>query len=174
MNDAKQKGYKRTASLGFVWPAPASAEASSRYGLPSLSKDDPLYISQDYWRGRVWTPMLQIVYWGLAEYTSEEAKGAADGLVEQSKALMLREWFGYESNNDYAGTGRRVYENYGADTAQGYTYSSSAAPFYAWGALSGFIGLVHNGFYNALQDVASVWTSNTICTLPASAWHVNP
>ena len=34
--------------------------------------------------------MLQIVYWGMAEYTSAEAKGATDGLVEQSKALLLR------------------------------------------------------------------------------------
>lgn len=40
--------------------------------------------------GRIWSPMLQIVYWGMAEYTSAEAKGATDGLVEQSKALLLR------------------------------------------------------------------------------------
>ena len=65
--DAKAKGYTQIDSLGFVWPPPAAEDASSRYGLPSLSKDDPLYISQDYWRGRVWTPMLQIVYWGLSE-----------------------------------------------------------------------------------------------------------
>jgi hypothetical protein len=63
--------------------------------------------------------MLQLVYWGIAEYKSKEAKGATDGLVEQSKALLLREWYGYDSNNAYAGTGRRVYENYGADTGEG-------------------------------------------------------
>lgn len=81
-----------------------------------------------------------------------------------------KEWFGYDSNNGYAGTGRRVYENYGADTAQGYTYSSSAAPFYAWGALSGFIGLVHNGFYGALPDAASVLTSSDVREMNASEW----
>lgn len=97
--------------------------------------------------------MLQLVYWGLSQYTSATAKGAADGLVEQSKALLLREWFGYDSSHaPMVGSGRRVYENYGADTAEGFAYSSSAAPMYAWGALSGFIGLVHNGFYDALQD----------------------
>ena len=150
IKDAQAKGYKRLLSLGFVWPPPASINASSRYGLPSLSKDDEYYISQDYWRGRIWTPMLQLVFWGLAQYTSEEAKSATDGLVEQSKALLLREWFGYASDNDYTGTGHRVYENYGADTAEGFAYSSSAAPMYAWGALAGHIGLVHHGFYDPL------------------------
>ena len=88
----------------YVWPPPAAADAVSRYGLPSMSKDDVTYIAQDYWRGRVWTPMLQLVYWGLAEYpNSTAARGAADGLTQQSKALLLREWFGYDSNNDYAG-----------------------------------------------------------------------
>ena len=57
-----------------------------------------------------------------------------------------------KSNNGYTGTGRRVYENYGADTAEGYSFSSSAAPMYAWGALAGHIGLVHNGFYDALPE----------------------
>lgn len=92
--------------------------------------------------------------------------------MQQSKALLLREWFGYDSNNDYTGTGRRVYENYGADTGQGYTYSSSAAPFYAWGALSGFIGLVHNGFYDALPDRALVLTGSNFSDMSAADWRV--
>jgi hypothetical protein len=154
--DAKAKGYTQLSSLGFVWPPPASANASSRYGLPSLSKDDEYYISQDYWRGRIWSPMLQLVYWGIEQYASKEAKGAADGLVAQSKALLLREWYGYDSDNTYTGTGHRVMENYGADTAEGFSYASSAAPMYAWGALSGHIGLVHNGFYDPLPaDIAN-------------------
>ena len=41
-------------------------------------------------------------------------------------------------------------ENYDCDTGEGYSYSSSAAPLYAWGALAGFIGLVENGCYAAL------------------------
>ena len=142
------RGYEQVASLGYVWPPPGTANATSRYALPSLSKDDPLYISQDYWRGRAWAPMNMLVYWGLSRYTSPEARGATAGLVEQSKALLLREWYGYTSDNDYAGTGRRVYENLDADTGEGYSYSSSAFPMYGWGALNGFIGLVHNGFYS--------------------------
>ena len=34
--------------------------------------------------------MIQIVYWGLERYSGAEAKGAAAGLVAQSKALLLK------------------------------------------------------------------------------------
>ena len=48
------------------------------------------------WHGRLWSPMIQIVYWGLELYSASvpEAKGAIDGLVAQSKALLLKEWRG--------------------------------------------------------------------------------
>ena len=36
-------------NLGFVYPPPGDVNAPSHFGLPSLTKDDPLYISQDYW-----------------------------------------------------------------------------------------------------------------------------
>lgn len=146
--EAAASGYSKTHSLGFVWPPPGTANATSRYPLPAISKDDPTYIQQNYWRGRIWSPMLQIVYWGLREYSSiDVAAGAANGLVMQSKALLLKEWRGYGSTGT-AGTGRYVYENFDADTGEGYGYSSEAQPLYSWGALAGFIGLQHNGFYD--------------------------
>ena len=74
--------------------------------------------------------MLQLVAWGLEEYSSPEAIGALAGLAQQSKAVLLRTWLGFESDDGYSGTGRRVYENYDADTAEGYSYSSSAFPMY--------------------------------------------
>ena len=155
VTDAEANNYTKVLSLGFVWPPPGSKNASSRYGLPSLTKDDVDYISQDYWRGRVWAPMIQLVYWGLAQYDSPEVKAATDGLVAQSKALFLRPWFGYDSENEVSGTGRRVYENTDADTGEGYSYSGSAFPLYGWGALSGFIGLVHSGFYGVLNGTVA-------------------
>lgn len=102
--DAKANGYVRQQLLGYVWPPPAASNAVSRYALPSMSKDDVTYVAQDYWRGRIWTPMLQLVFWGLSEYkNSSVVRGATDGLVEQSKALLLREWFGFDSNNNFSG-----------------------------------------------------------------------
>ena len=152
--DAAASGYKKVASLGWVWPAPGTANATSRYGLPSISKDDISYIDQDYWHGRTWSPMIQIVYWGLEQYSSAEAKGATAGLVAQSKAMLLKEWRGYGNQSapggSYAGSGRYVYENFGADTGEGYGYSSEAQPMYSWGALAGFVGLQANGFYDPL------------------------
>ena len=79
---------------------------------------------------------------------NETVPGKLRAEVLLHKALLLREWYGYTSDNDYAGTGRRVYENLDADTGEGYSFSSSAFPMYGWGALNGFIGLVHNGFYS--------------------------
>ena len=53
-------------------------------------------------------------------------------------------------NGSFAGVGRNVMENYGADSGEGYEASSSATPFYSWGALTGFIGLQANGFYDPI------------------------
>ena len=36
--------------------------------------------------------MIQITYWGLVQYKSPTAMGAAAGLVAQSRALLLRNW----------------------------------------------------------------------------------
>ena len=146
--DATALGYKRGGGLGWVFPPPGTENATSRYGLPSISRDDLDYIDQNYWHGRIWSPMIQLVYWGLAQYapSNSAARGALDGLVAQSKALLLKEWRGYGDARGYA-TGRYVYENFGADTGEGYGYSSEAQPLYSWGALAGFIGLQANGFY---------------------------
>ena len=54
------------------------------------------------------------------------------GLVQQSRAVLLREWRGYASEDGYSGTGRRVYENVDADTGDGYSYSSSANPLFVF------------------------------------------
>jgi hypothetical protein len=151
--DATATGYTKMETLGYVWPAPGTANATaSRYPLPSISKDDPAYKDQDYWHGRIWGPMVQLVYWGLEQYQSETAKGAAAGLVAQSKALLLKEWEGSGSTDpaDANPWGRLVFENYGADTGNGWEASSSATPLYSWGALTGFIGLQANGYYDPL------------------------
>lgn len=59
--DAAASGYAKVGILGYIWPAPGQPTATSRYGLPSISKDDPEYIDQNYWHGRTWSPMIQLV-----------------------------------------------------------------------------------------------------------------
>eukprot|EP00041_Stephanoeca_diplocostata_P022284 m.529731 g.529731 ORF g.529731 m.529731 type:complete len:1108 (+) comp22020_c0_seq2:118-3441(+) len=156
--DARAKNYTKVETLGYVYPPPGSSSVASRYGLPSISKDDADYKDQDYWHGRIWGPMVQLVYWGLEQYTSDVASGAAAGLVAQSKALLMKNWWGYAIadpiNGSFAGLGRNVFENFGANTGEGWSFSSSATPLYSWGALTGFIGLQANGFYTPLNSTS--------------------
>ena len=75
--------------------------------------------------------------------------------MAQSKALMLHNWRPnplIQSNSSAAGRGGYVFENYGADDGEGYTWTSSACPLYSWGGLTGFVGLQHAGFYSYRND----------------------
>ena len=42
--EAKALGYTFLRSLGWVWQAPGTANATSLYGLPSISKDDKVHV----------------------------------------------------------------------------------------------------------------------------------
>ncbi len=35
------------------------------WGLPSIQRGDPAFPPLGYWRGYVWGPMAQLVYWAL-------------------------------------------------------------------------------------------------------------
>lgn len=56
--EAAATGYTKVGTLGYVWPPPGTENATSRYGLPSISKDDKDYIDQNYWHGRTVSPPL--------------------------------------------------------------------------------------------------------------------
>merc|ERR1711972_691486 len=63
------------------------------WGLPSITRDDPAYPAQGYWRGYVWGPMAMLTYWGLKEYDEiPVARAARQGLSKQMNALMLSQW----------------------------------------------------------------------------------
>ena len=97
------------------------------YVLPSISKNDPAFAEQHYWRGRIWAPLNAIVYHALKDAgLDNEAKL----LAEKSESLMLKGW---EKE-------RRIYENYGATDGLGNSARQSDA-FYHWGALLGYIAI---------------------------------
>ncbi len=102
------------------------------YVLPSISRDDPAYPDQTYWRGRIWAPMNFLVYAGLCRYDLPEAKTE---LVAKSQSLLLKEWREHG----------RVCENYCADTGQGGELRNSDA-FYHWGGLLGLIAFIEKDF----------------------------
>jgi hypothetical protein len=99
--------------------------------LPSISREDPAYGEQHYWRGRIWAPMNFLVYLGLRR---AELKDEAKLLAEKSSALLLKEWRSHG----------HIHENYHADTGQGCGYDHSDR-FYHWGALLGLIALRESG-----------------------------
>ena len=136
------------------------------WGLPSVSADDPTYMATgqwNYWRGRVWGPMAQLVFWSL-QGTAEEfslqskrlryamesrklkhaidSKGslsrtmtkARKSLCAQMEALLMSQW---ETN-------RHICENYSPFKN---ATECSGTLFYHWGALNGMIGIIEDAYF---------------------------
>lgn len=99
--------------------------------LPSISRDDPAYPDQDYWRGRIWAPLNFLVYLGLRRHD----RAAASVLAQRSAEIFLKEWR----------EERHVHENYNAETGDGDDVVSSDA-FYHWGALMAMARLIDQGW----------------------------
>jgi len=103
------------------------SEFWGEYPLPSVSKSDPAFHEQHYWRGRIWGPLNAIVYLALKDAS---LYGEAKLLAEKSERLFLQAWKKQ----------RRIYENYGAIDGLGDSARQSDA-FYHWGALLGYIAI---------------------------------
>jgi len=99
--------------------------------LPSISRHDPAYPDQEYWRGRIWAPMNFLVYLALRKYDSSLAKKACQDLAQHSYDLLMKEWR----------VNGHVHENYNAETGEGCDIRSSDR-YYHWGALLGLIYLM--------------------------------
>ena len=100
-----------------------------------VNASDPAFPPLGYWRGYVWGPMAQLVYFSLREYDHLEiVRKGRKALCSQMKKLMLSQW---HSN-------RHICENYnphrnGTDC--------TGTKFYHWGALTGLISLLEEGLY---------------------------
>lgn len=100
--------------------------------MPSISRNDPAFKDNDYWRGRIWAPMNFLIYMGMCNYNLPEAK--AD-MVEKSKNLLMKSW---KENG-------AIYENYNGTTGQGDDVKN-ADGFYHWGALLTFMSFIEKGY----------------------------
>ncbi|MFW5846175.1 MAG: MGH1-like glycoside hydrolase domain-containing protein, partial [Planctomycetota bacterium] len=108
-------------------------EFAGDWVLPSIARNAPGFHDQRYWRGRIWGPLNQIVFWGLQEYDLPEARA---WLAEGSARCFLKEW-----RSD-----KHVHENYNSITGAGCD-SQASNPFYHWGALLALIPLIEAGHY---------------------------
>jgi len=97
--------------------------------LPSITRDDPAFADQDYWRGRIWGPMNYLVWLGLGHAGTPSARQAQAELGKRSLDLFLGEW---QAKG-------HVHENYSATGPDSDTVSNSDR-FYHWGALLGLMG----------------------------------
>jgi putative isomerase len=103
------------------------ASFAGPFPLPSVSRDDPAFADNTYWRGRIWPPLNFIVWHGLRRNGLDEQAGR---LAEQSYALFRASWEG----------ARLCPENYNADTGEALDQPDTEG-FYGWGVLMPMLGL---------------------------------
>ena len=95
--------------------------------LPTISRDDPAFDDQQYWRGSIWPPMNYLVLQGLRRYGFDELagqlawKGALMFLADQRRTGFCRENFDARSGR---GRGHRF---------------QSWGPLFALGAIEEFV-----------------------------------
>jgi glycogen debranching enzyme len=94
-----------------------------RFVLPSISRDDPAFNDQQYWRGTIWPPTNYLVYQGLKRYHFDEVAAA---LAERSVELFLGSW-----RRD-----RVCRENYDSRTGEG-----GGQKYQSWGPLFALTGI---------------------------------
>ena len=92
------------------------------YVCPTISRDDPTFPEQQYWRGAIWAPTNYLLYLGLKNYAEPDL---LNEFAEKSVTLFMNNWRAH-------GT---CHENFLADG------SGAKDPYYTWGALLCLIGL---------------------------------
>jgi glycogen debranching enzyme len=102
--------------------------------IATISRNDPAYHDQDYWRGRIWAPTNFLVYLALRK-GGEVCDAARKTLAEKGLTLFMKEWT--EKGH--------VHENFNGDTGEGCDVASSDK-FYHWGGLLAYIALIEKGY----------------------------
>ena len=65
------------------------AEFWGEYVLPTVSRDDPCFVQQNYWRGAIWPPMNYFAFEGLKRYGYD---AVAAELAEKTYDLVKKGW----------------------------------------------------------------------------------
>ncbi len=63
------------------------------YVIPTISRDNPAFNDQQYWRGTIWAPTNYLVYQGLKSYGFD---AIASELAWKSSSLFMRTWENYQ------------------------------------------------------------------------------
>ncbi|MBN1222453.1 MAG: hypothetical protein JXB23_04355 [Candidatus Aminicenantes bacterium] len=63
------------------------------YVVPTISRDDPAFKDQQYWRGTIWPPTNYLIYQGLKVYGFD---AVASEFAQKSAELFLRNWENFQ------------------------------------------------------------------------------
>jgi hypothetical protein len=63
------------------------------YIVPTISRDDPEFADQDYWRGKIWAPINYLIYQGLKAYGFD---AVASEYAKKSAELFMRSWTNFQ------------------------------------------------------------------------------
>lgn len=109
---------------GEEFESESSVQGACPYAIPSVSRSDPNFWDNTYWRGRIWGPLNLLVWISLSheDYSKVPRIAAArKSLCAQAHAALMVEWR----------SKRHVHENLNATTADGCDVDNSN-PFYHW------------------------------------------
>jgi glycogen debranching enzyme len=100
-----------------------SDEFWGKYVIPTISRNDPAFQDQYYWRGDIWGPTNYLVYQAINRYGEDEV---ALEFAEKSYDLFMEDWQAHQRTNE-----------------QYYAWGGSAGGdvHYTWGALLCLIGM---------------------------------
>ncbi len=115
-----------------------------KWVLPTISRNNPAYQHQEYWRGDIWGPTNYLAFQGLLNYAPTSVLHA---YARKSVKLFMRNW-------DTTGVWS---ENYLATTG-----IAAGDPHYSWGALLPMIGL---------QAICNVMPDNKVRL--DGTWHLH-
>jgi len=93
------------------------------YVLPTISRDDPAFKDQQYWRGAIWPPTNYLVYQGLKAYGFD---AVASEFAQKSAEMFLRTWENFQL----------CPENYDSRTGE-----AGGARYQSWGPLFALISV---------------------------------
>lgn len=98
------------------------------FPLPSISRDDPAFLENSYYRGRIWGEQVHLVAEGLHRYAMDaEAHEFARRMVR----MYLKEWEGHSHSH----------ENYNSVTGAGDDVNNATADYAALGGMMAHVAI---------------------------------
>jgi len=114
-------------------------EFGGEYVIPNVSRQDPAFPEQDYWRGRIWAPTNFLVSEGIMRTGNVDVW---DQIVRKGLNLFIKCW-------DEKGI---VAENYNAITGEAAEKGKSSDKFYHWGSLLVYMAAGRVVNFNEWED----------------------